>query len=33
VRGSGRYDSRNVASTVEYRDELPDAVEISVFEG
>jgi catechol O-methyltransferase len=33
VRGSGRYASRNVASTVEYRDELPDAVEISVFEG
>jgi catechol O-methyltransferase len=33
VRGSGRYDSRNVASTVEYRDELPDAVEISVFRG
>jgi catechol O-methyltransferase len=33
VRGSGRYDSRNVASTVEYRDELPDAVEISIFRG
>ena len=33
VRDSGRYDSRNVASTVEYRDELPDAVEISVFRG
>jgi catechol O-methyltransferase len=33
VRGSGRYDSRNVASTVEYRDEIPDAVEISVFQG
>jgi hypothetical protein len=33
VRGCGRYDSRNVASTVEYRDELPDAVEISVFRG
>lgn len=33
VRGSGRYDSRNVASTVEYRDEIPDAVEISVFKG
>jgi catechol O-methyltransferase len=33
VRGSGRYDSRNVASTVEYRDSLPDAVEISVFKG
>jgi catechol O-methyltransferase len=33
VRGSGRYHSRNVPSTVEYRDELPDAVEISVFEG
>src|SRR5262245_28496713 len=33
VRGSGRYDSRNVQSTVEYRDELPDAVEISVFRG
>src|SRR5262245_22912730 len=33
VRGSGRYDSRNVASTVEYRDQLPDAVEISVFRG
>jgi catechol O-methyltransferase len=33
VRGSGRYDSRNVASTVEYHDELPDAVEISVFRG
>jgi catechol O-methyltransferase len=33
VRGSGRYDSRNVPSTVEYRDELPDAVEISVFRG
>jgi catechol O-methyltransferase len=33
VRGSGRYDSRSVASTVEYRDEIPDAVEISVFQG
>lgn len=33
VRGSGRYDSRNVASTVEYRDALPDAVEISTFKG
>jgi catechol O-methyltransferase len=33
VRGSGRYESRNVVSTVEYRDELPDAVEISVFRG
>ena len=33
VRGSGRYESRNVASTVEYRDALPDAVEISVFRG
>lgn len=33
VRGSGRYDSRNVASSVEYRDELPDAVEISTFKG
>jgi hypothetical protein len=33
VRGSGRYHSRNVASTVEYRDALPDAVEISVFKG
>jgi catechol O-methyltransferase len=33
VRGSGRYDSRNIPSTVEYRDELPDAVEISVFKG
>ena len=33
VRGSGRYDSRNVAWTVEYRDSLPDAVEISVFRG
>jgi len=33
VRGSGRYDSRNVPSTVEYRDALPDAVEISVFRG
>lgn len=32
VRGSGRYRSRNVPSTVEYRDDLPDAVEISVFE-
>jgi catechol O-methyltransferase len=31
VRGSGRYESRNVASSVEYRDELPDAVEISTF--
>jgi len=30
VRNSGRYDSRNVASTVEYRDEMADAVEISV---
>jgi catechol O-methyltransferase len=29
VRSSGRYASRNVASSVEYRDELPDAVEIS----
>jgi catechol O-methyltransferase len=33
VRGSGRYESRNVASTVEYVDALPDAVEISVFRG
>jgi catechol O-methyltransferase len=33
VRSSGRYDSKNVASTVEYKDELPDAVEISVFRG
>jgi catechol O-methyltransferase len=33
VRGSGRYDSRNIASSVEYRDALPDAVEISVFRG
>jgi catechol O-methyltransferase len=33
VRGSGRYDSRNVQSTVEYRDSLADAVEISVFRG
>ena len=33
VRSSGRYESRNVASTVEYRDALPDAVEISVFRG
>jgi catechol O-methyltransferase len=29
VRSSGRYTSRNVASSVEYRDELPDAVENS----
>jgi predicted O-methyltransferase YrrM len=29
VRSSGRYASRNVASSVEYRDDLPDAVEIS----
>lgn len=29
VRSSGRYNSRNVASSVEYRDALPDAVEIS----
>ena len=33
VRSGGRYESRNVASTVEYRDALPDAVEISVFRG
>jgi catechol O-methyltransferase len=33
VRDSGRYESRNVASTVEYKDSLPDAVEISVFRG
>jgi catechol O-methyltransferase len=33
VRSSGRYESRNVASTVEYRDALPDAVEISVRTG
>jgi catechol O-methyltransferase len=29
VRSSGRYASRNVASSVEYRDDLPDAFEIS----
>jgi catechol O-methyltransferase len=33
VRSCGRYESRNVASTVEYRDALPDAVEISTFRG
>lgn len=33
VRSGGRYESRNVASSVEYRDALPDAVEISLFRG
>jgi catechol O-methyltransferase len=31
VRGSGRYDSTGHASTVEYVDSLPDAVEVSVL--
>jgi catechol O-methyltransferase len=33
VRSSGRYDSVGHASTVEYMDSLPDAVEVSVFRG
>ncbi len=33
VRSSGLLRIANIASTVEYRDELPDAVEISVFKG
>lgn len=33
VRHSGRYDSVGHASTVEYVDSLPDAVEVSVFRG
>jgi catechol O-methyltransferase len=33
VRGSGRYDSTHHVSTVEYVDELPDAVEVSVYRG
>ena len=33
VRSSGRYDSTGHASTVEYMDALPDAVEVSVLRG
>lgn len=30
VRGSGRYESRTLQSTLEYRDDTPDAMEVSV---
>jgi catechol O-methyltransferase len=33
VRGSGLYTSVHHASTVEYRDSIPDAVEVSTFRG
>lgn len=33
VRSSGRYDSVGHASSVEYVDALPDAVEVSVYRG
>ena len=33
VRGCGRYDSRYVASHLEYHDALEDGVEVSVFRG
>ena len=33
VRGSPRYQSRFVASTLEWRDDVPDGLEVSVFTG
>ena len=31
VRGSGKYDSQTIMSTLEYRDDTPDALEVSCF--
>ena len=31
VRNSGLYQSRSIASTVEYQPNLPDAIEVSIF--
>ena len=33
VRSSPRYQSRFVASTLEWRDDIPDGLEVSVFTG
>ncbi len=33
VRGSPRYQSRFVASSLEWRDDVPDGLEVSVFTG
>ena len=33
VRGSPRYQSRFVASTLEWRDDVADGLEVSVFNG
>jgi hypothetical protein len=30
VRASGRYESQTIMSTLEYRDDTPDALEVSV---
>ena len=30
VRGGGRYESKTIMSTLEYRDDTPDALEVSV---
>jgi len=30
VRTSGKYDSETIMSTLEYRDDTPDALEVSV---
>ena len=29
VRNSGKYDSKTIMSTLEYRDDTPDALEVS----
>jgi len=31
VRGSGKYESETIMSTLEYRDDTPDALEVSIF--
>ena len=31
VRGGGKYESRTIMSTLEYRDDTPDALEVSRF--
>ncbi len=33
VRGSGKYESRFEASTLEWRDDVADGLEVSVFKG
>ncbi len=33
VRGSGKYQSRFEASTLEWRDDVPDGIEVSQFLG